>query len=94
MGLDVGTVRFDYSNSPKGACVKFAWHLAHNYDDADWGLAEGENIIAEYTLESLLSFANSYAASAGLSETDKAEVDGWIRQLPWRDGHVALHFSW
>ncbi len=94
MGLDVGTVRFDYSHSPKGACVKFAWHLAESYDDADWGLAEGENVIAEYTLESLVGFAKSYGTSAGLSDSDKAEIDGWIRGLPWRDGFVALHFGW
>ncbi len=72
MGLDVGTVKFDYSNSPTGISRKFAWYLAETYDEAHWGLAEGENIIAEYTLDSLLSFANSYAASAALTDTDKA----------------------
>lgn len=94
MGLDVGTVKFDYSNSPTGTSRKFAWYLAENYDDAHWGLAEGENIIAEYTLESLLNFAKSYAESASMNDTDKAEIDTWIRQLPYRDGHIALHFSW
>ena len=94
MGLDVGTVKFDYSNSPTGTCRKFAWYLAENYDEAHWGLAEAENIIAEYTLDSLLSFANSYATSASLSDTDKAEIDTWIRQLPYRNGHIALRFSW
>ena len=94
MGLDVGTVRFDYSHPPKGASLKFAWHLAQNYDDADWGLAQAENVMAEYSLESLLRFADSYAASKGLRGSDKAEIDGWIRQLPWRNGHIALHFSW
>ena len=94
MGLDVGTVRFDYSRPPKGANVKFAWHLAQNHDDAGWGFAQGENVMAEYTLESLLGFADSYVASQGLTGTDKAEIDSWIRQLPWRNGHIALHFSW
>ena len=94
MGLDVGTVRFDYSHSPTGIRRKFAWYLAENYDDAHWGLAEGENIIAEYTLDSLLSFAESYATSANLSDSDKAKIDAWIHQLPYRNGHIALHFSW
>ena len=94
MGLDVGTVRFDYSHSPNGASRKFAWHLAENYHEADWGLAEGENVMAEYSCESLLSFADNYAASEGLGDDAKAEIDGWIRRLPWRDGHIALHFSW
>ena len=35
-------------------------------------LQRAKNIIAEYTLDSLLSFANSYAASAALTDTDKA----------------------
>ncbi len=94
MGLDVGTVRFDYSNSPTGTCRKFAWYLAENYWEAHWGLAEAENIIAEYTHESLSKFAEDYAASESLSDNAKAEIDAWIHQLPWRDGHIALHFSW
>ena len=78
MGLDVGTVRevrLLEQIHRTGVCRKFAWYLAENYDEAHWGLAEGENVIAEYTLESLLSFANSYAESASLSDTDKAEID-------------------
>ena len=94
MGLDVGTVRFDYSNPPKGASLKFAWHLLRNHEDADWGFGQGENAMAEYSRESLWEFAESYAESAGLSDSDKAEIDGWIRGLPWRDGHVTLHFGW
>ena len=94
MGLDVGTVRFDYSHTPNGICRKFARYLAENYDEAHWGLAEGENVIAEYTLESLLSFAESYSTSAGLSGTDKAAINTWIHHLPYRDGHIALHFGW
>ena len=94
MGLDVGTVKFDYSNSPTGTCSKFAWYLAENYDEAHWGLAEAENIIAEYTLESLQSFANNYAEAEALTDAAKAEIDTWIRQLPYRNGHIALHFSW
>ena len=27
MGFDVGTVRFEYSNSPTGIRRKFAWYL-------------------------------------------------------------------
>ena len=94
MGLDVGTVQFDYSHPPKGASVKFAWHLAQNHDDAGWGFAQGENIMSEYTLESLLGFADSYATAAELSDADRSEIAGWINELPWRNGHIALHFSW
>ena len=94
MGLDVGTVRFEYSNSPTGIRRKFAWYLAENYYDAHWGLAEAENIIAEYTLDALLSFANAYATSENIDAADQAAIDAWIRQLPWRDGHITLHFSW
>ena len=94
MGLDVGAVRFDYSHTPKAASRKFAWYLARNYYEADWGLAEGENMIAEYTLESLLGFAETYAVAEGLADEARTEIEAWIRRLPWRDGHVALHFSW
>ena len=94
MGLDVGTVRFDYSNSPTGTCRKFAWYLAENYHDAHWGLAEAENIIAEYTLESLLDFAGRYETEETLSHADRAEIDAWIHQLPWRNNHITLHFTW
>ena len=94
MGLDVGVVTFNYLERLTGPTYKFACHLAEHYWEADWGLAQGENVIAEYTLESLLGFAERYAKAAGLSVTDEAEIYGWIRRLPWRDGHIALHFSW
>ena len=60
MGLDVGAVRFDYSCTPKGASLIFAWHLAASLDEADWGFGEGENVMAEYTHESLTTLAEDY----------------------------------
>ena len=93
MGLDVGTVRFDYSHPPKGACVKFAWYLAHNYDDADWGLAEGGNTLSQHLPETLERLAEEFAESEGMRREEREAVMGWVKALPYDNGAVTLHFS-
>ena len=93
MGLDVGTVRFDYTHAPFGECVKFAWHLAHNYWETGREFGEGGNMLAQYLPETLERLAEEFAESEGLDAAAREEVMAWVKALPWDNGVVTLHFS-
>ena len=93
MGLDVGVVKIQYLDRPEGAAYRFAWHLAGNCDEADWTVSSDGNTIIEYEHGHMLSVADEYTTSQGLSSEDKVLLYNWIGGLPWENDVVMLHLS-
>ena len=93
MGLDVGTVRFDYLKTPKGTILDFLEFLADNSDEADWHLGAYHNVIVEYESANLLAQVAAFANEKAVSPGAKAKVLAWVSQLPWKDGVITLHLD-
>ena len=93
MGLDVGTVRFDYLKTPKEPVPDFLEYLADNCEEADWHLGAYHNVIVEYESVNMLEQVDAYMEEAAVSPVDKAKVLARLRQLPWKDGTITLHLD-
>ena len=43
----------------------------------------------------MFQLVDDYAKSEGLADDDKAAIQKWVHELPWRDVNVImLHLSW
>ena len=97
MGLDVGVVQIDYSQSmPSGAAYKYAWELMA-YDDIDgdyWKVSSGGQVFIELGYSTMINHAMEYIESKSLTSSEAHQVMRWIRGLPWQDGVVMLHLGW
>ena len=97
MGLDVGVVQIDYSQSrPSGAAYKYAWELMA-YDDIDgdcWKVSSGGQVFIELGYETMANHAMEFIESKGLTSPEAHQVMRWVRGLPGRGGVVMLHLGW
>ena len=95
MGLDVGVVQIDYSQSrPSGAAYKYAWELMA-YDDGDcWKVSSGGQVFIELGYETMANHAMEYIEAKGLTSPEAHQVMRWVRGLPWRGGVAMLHLGW
>ena len=94
MGLAIGAAKIDYLEEPRGATRRFVIHLVENICDSDWSFGDNGNLMAQYTLDTMLNEAENYAATAPLGLADTEAVLEWVRRLPWQDYTVMLYMSW
>jgi hypothetical protein len=86
MGLDVGIIRIEYLDVPKGLPYRFAWNMA--IDGAgDAYMNGGGNSWIPFTQRQLLVMLDEFAVDKALTGAEKQEVLEWVRSLPW-DGWV------
>ena len=97
MGLDVGVVQIDYSQTrPFGAAYQYAWELMA-YDDLGgdcWKVSVGGQVFSELAYETMANHAMGYIESKDLNSSEGHQVMRWVRGLPWRGGVVMLHLGW
>ena len=96
MALDVGVVTIDYSAArPSGAAGRYA-HALTEYEDPEedyWKVEAAWNTFLELERNAMVSHARGYVEENRLSETEAAEVMGWVNSLPWKDERVMLHLG-
>ena len=97
MGIDVGIARIQYGHAPpRGVVYEFTRFLIHHNHDADWRLASEENVLVEYSQDSMRRMVERYAEAQGLGEDERSMVLRWAFGLPWNNDTetVMLHMSW
>ena len=94
MGLDVGVVRIEYLERPRGPAHKFLRYLIHHNYEADWGFSSNENVIVEYTRRNMLDQVDAFVELENLRPNDKALILNWVYGLLWNGDTIMLHFGW
>ena len=85
MGLDIGIMKVEYLERPKGVVYDFAWHLAQDGAFDAYTFGEGNSWIP-FTQRQVLRMLNEFASERGLSPTERLEVRSWLASLPWIGG--------
>jgi hypothetical protein len=86
MGLDIGIMRIEHLDLPKGLPYRFAWNMA--IDGAgDAYMHGGGNSWIPFTQRRMLLMLEEFAENKGLTDAEKQEVLEWVSSLPW-DGWV------
>lgn len=86
MGLDIGVMRIEHLDLPKGLPYRFAWNMA--IDGAGQSYMHGRgNSLIPFTQRQLLLMLDDFASKQSLTDEQKTEIREWIHSLPW-DGWV------
>lgn len=94
MGLDVGVVRINYIERPRGIVYGFLWYLDYHAFDADWEVSCGSDTFVGYTYGNIVGQAEQFSEMEDLNEHDRAQVMSWIGKLPWNQSTIMLHLTW
>lgn len=104
MGLDVTAVetKHTYLRVTRFPVDAFVLDLASgpigmgaDLDDIDyWGGGWESNGEYEYSQDGLKQIASAWATSRKISTNERRRLRRWVSNLPYKDGHIMLHFSW